>query len=244
MCRFSKANQLNALAKPQQEYQEIELSKIEVNLNNARKEFNQDKLNELSKSIVMYGLLQPIIVTKKDDKFMIIGGERRYRASIIADLPTIKAFIVKDSNNIKEKNLIENLIREDLTDFETANAVNDIWDQNKYKSKQDLAIALNISSSILSKYFNIIKNLDSEVKEQIIKTTDKVSTSVMIQIAKKPKATQKKILTDYNKGDIKRDDISKLYTVKKTKQFLNFKFHFSNTEEDGKVEFIEFMKEN
>ena len=100
---------------------EISLDIIEPNPYQPRKIFNEEKLKELSDSIVEHGLLQPIVVTKNGENYIIIAGERRYRASKLANLETIKVIIVDvEDNKLRELALIENIQRDDLNIIEVA----------------------------------------------------------------------------------------------------------------------------
>ena len=102
---------------------ELELEKIFPNPDQPRKQFDEDKLIDLAESIKEHGVLQPIIVTPRDDKYMIIAGERRYRASGRAGLNTIPALIRElDDEKIMELALIENVQRDDLNPIEEARA--------------------------------------------------------------------------------------------------------------------------
>ena len=95
---------------------EIELSKISVNPNQPRREFDPIALQELADSIAEIGIIQPITLRQiSEDSYQIIAGERRYRASIQAGLHTIPAYIrTADDENVMEMALIENIQREDL----------------------------------------------------------------------------------------------------------------------------------
>jgi ParB family chromosome partitioning protein len=100
---------------------EIYLSTIKPNPYQPRKVFDEEALSNLSHSIKKHGLLQPIVVVKKDDGFMLIAGERRLRASKLAGLDTIKAIVTDfESENLRELALIENIQREDLNPIELA----------------------------------------------------------------------------------------------------------------------------
>ena len=101
---------------------EIELSKISVNPNQPRREFDETALEELADSIREIGIIQPITLRKvSDDEYQIIAGERRYRASQKAGLDTIPAYIrTADDENVMEMALIENIQREDLNSVEIA----------------------------------------------------------------------------------------------------------------------------
>ena len=101
---------------------EIELSKISVNPNQPRREFDPVALQELADSIAEIGIIQPITLRQlSEDSYQIIAGERRYRASIQAGLKSIPAYIrTADDENVMEMALIENIQREDLNSLEIA----------------------------------------------------------------------------------------------------------------------------
>ena len=99
---------------------EIELSKISVNPNQPRHDFDTESLQELADSIIEIGIIQPITLRKiSDDSYQIIAGERRFRASQLAGLNAITAYIrTADDENVMEMALIENIQREDLNSLE------------------------------------------------------------------------------------------------------------------------------
>ena len=101
---------------------EIPISQIEANPNQPRRDFDEEALQELADSIVQIGIIQPITLRQVDDgHYQIIAGERRWRASQLAGLTTIPAYIrtIKDEN-VMEMALVENIQREDLNDIEIA----------------------------------------------------------------------------------------------------------------------------
>jgi ParB family chromosome partitioning protein len=110
---------------------EIELSKISVNPNQPRREFDENAMQELADSIAEIGIIQPITLRElSDDEYQIIAGERRYRASIKAGLTTIPAYIrTADDENIMEMALVENIQREDLNALEIALAYQHLIEQ-------------------------------------------------------------------------------------------------------------------
>ena len=101
---------------------EIEITKIHPNPNQPRREFDEEALQELATSIRELGIIQPITVRKMDDdSYQIIAGERRWRASQVAGLVTIPAYIVSvEDQNAMEMALVENIQREDLNAIEIA----------------------------------------------------------------------------------------------------------------------------
>ena len=117
---------------------EISLALIEPNVNQPRKTFDEASLIELSNSIRLHGIISPLILVKQDNgKYMIIAGERRWRAAKRAGLLTVPA-IVRDYTQlqIKEISLIDNLQREDLNPIETARAIKQLMDEYNYTQDQ------------------------------------------------------------------------------------------------------------
>jgi len=100
---------------------EIHVDDIELNPYQPRKIFNEEKIKELSDSIVRNGLIQPIAVTRENDKYLLIAGERRLRATKLAGITLIKAIIFDvDNAKLRELALIENIQRDDLNIIEVA----------------------------------------------------------------------------------------------------------------------------
>ena len=100
---------------------DIPLEKIIPNKSQPRSYFGDQALSELAQSIESLGIIQPITVKKQDDKFLIISGERRFRASKIVGLKTIPAYVrLADDKELLEMALVENIQREDLNDIEVA----------------------------------------------------------------------------------------------------------------------------
>ena len=110
---------------------EVDIDLIRPNPNQPRKHFDEDALNELADSIPKHGLIMPIVVNEmQDGKYMIIAGERRYRASRIAGKTKIPVVVrAYDERQIKEISLIENLQREDLNPIEAATAMKQLMDE-------------------------------------------------------------------------------------------------------------------
>ena len=112
---------------------ELRIDEIHPNPNQPRKNFDQTALEELAQSIKNHGVIQPLVVNKEDDGYMIIAGERRWRASKIAGLEYVPC-IVKNytEKQIKEIALIENLQREDLNPVEAAKAIKQLMDEYNF----------------------------------------------------------------------------------------------------------------
>ena len=116
---------------------EIALDKIEADAEQPRKAFEEEAMQALAQSIKAHGVLQPIVVIKKGDKYRIVAGERRYRASKIAGLKKIPALIrTLSAQNRLELSLIENVQREDLNVIEVATAYLKLREQFNMTLKQ------------------------------------------------------------------------------------------------------------
>ncbi len=117
----------------------VDVSSVFANPNQPRKVFDQTALNELADSIAKHGVIMPIIVNKSGDRYMIIAGERRFRASKIAGLKEVPVIIKNyTERQIKEISLIENLQREDLNPIEAATAMRSLMDDYGL-TQEDLA---------------------------------------------------------------------------------------------------------
>ena len=117
--------------------EEIDINLIDTNPNQPRKFFNEDALNELADSISRYGILQPLILLENNGRYLIIAGERRFRASKKAGLKTVPA-VIKDltKQEVKEIALIENLQREDLNPIEAAEAIQELMVSHNLTQEQ------------------------------------------------------------------------------------------------------------
>lgn len=144
--------------------QTLKLSEVEPNRNQPRKQFDEEALEELAESIKRYGLIQPIIVTKKDGYYQIVAGERRWRASKKAGLSTIQA-IVRESDEKKNKEiaLIENIQREDLNAVEKAMGMKVLMEEYNLTQSQ-LGEIVGKGRSTVANTLRIL-NLDERVLE-------------------------------------------------------------------------------
>ena len=137
---------------------EIELDKISVNPNQPRREFDQTALQELSDSISEIGIIQPITLRKmSDDSYQIIAGERRYRASLLAGLKAIPAYIrTADDENVMEMALIENIQREDLNSIEIALAYQHLLEQYEL-TQERLSERIGKKRTTIANYLRLLK---------------------------------------------------------------------------------------
>ncbi len=108
----------------------ISISLLDPNKDQPRKKFDEEALQELANSIKIHGVLQPILVVEKNGRYLIVAGERRFRASKIAGLKEIPCLVGDfNDNEIKEISIIENLQRKDLTPIEEAKAIKQLIDE-------------------------------------------------------------------------------------------------------------------
>ena len=146
---------------------EIDINEILPNIYQPRSYFNESALNELAESIKKHGLLQPIIVVKKDDGYMLIAGERRLRASKLADLTHIKAIVADiESENLRELALIENIQRENLNPIELATAYKELIEQYKI-THDELSNIIHKSRTQITNTLRLI-NLSEKTKNLLI----------------------------------------------------------------------------
>ena len=142
----------------------LKITEVEPNRDQPRKNFDQEALEELAQSISEYGLIQPIVVTKKDGYYSIIAGERRWRASKLAGLKEIPAIIRDDDEKVNsEISLIENMQREDLNPYEKALGIRTLID-NYGLSQEDVAKKLGKGRSTIANWVRVL-NLEPRVLE-------------------------------------------------------------------------------
>ena len=140
----------------------IKIIEIEPNRNQPRKIFDNESLEELAESIKSYGIIQPIIVTKKDDYYEIVAGERRWRAAKKAGLTEMPC-IVRDDDERKNKEiaLIENIQREDLNPMDKARGFRQLLDEYGM-TQQQLSDIIGISRSAIANTVRLL-NLEPRV---------------------------------------------------------------------------------
>ena len=145
----------------------VPLSQVEPNRAQPRKNFDEDALQELAESVRQYGIIQPLIVQKKDGYYEIIAGERRWRAARIASLKEVPV-IIRDytPREVMEISLIENIQREDLNPIEEAAAFRRLMEE--YSLKQDeVAERVSKSRAAIANSVRLL-NLDERVQQIVI----------------------------------------------------------------------------
>jgi len=157
----------------------ISLDKIFPNPEQPRKFFDEEGLNDLSRSVKQHGILQPIIIKKNENGFILVAGERRFRAAKIAGLKKIPALI--KSNNSLEIAIIENIQREDLKPLEEAEGLQMLIERFNY-THEDLAKIIGKSRSSITELLSLNK-LPDQIKSDC-RTSDNCSKSHLLHIVR------------------------------------------------------------
>ncbi len=144
----------------------VKLSEVEPNREQPRKHFDEETLQELADSIKKYGVIQPLLVEKKEKYYEIIAGERRWRAAKLAGLKEIPVVLKELSEQEKmEIALIENIQREDLNPIEEAQAYKRLLDEFHLK-QEDVANSVSKSRSAITNTMRLLK-LDERVQDMV-----------------------------------------------------------------------------
>ena len=169
---------------------ELDINLIEPNPYQPRKHFDEERLQELSNSIKKHGLLQPIVVINHEDRYILIAGERRLRASKIANLDTIKAIVADielDELRLRELALIENIQRENLNAIELANSYKELIEVHNI-THDELSNIVHKSRSQITNTLRLL-NLDEYAQNAIIE--NKISQGHAKILVTLPKEKQK-----------------------------------------------------
>ena len=205
---------------------ELPINDVLPNRFQPRIKFDEDSINELALSIKKYGVIQPIVVRKIGNKYEIIAGERRYKASVIAGKNTIPAIVsdLTDKDSV-EIALIENVQREDLTPIEKAISYKKILDMG-YINQEELAIKVGKSQSAIANTLRLL-NLCEEAQEALLenKISERHARSLL-----KIKDESKQILM-LNKI------INERLTVRKTDEEIEKMFNENNNSFSNSTEF-------
>jgi len=145
----------------------LKISEIEPNRSQPRKGFDDEKLQELADSIRQYGIIQPLVVKKKDSYYQLIAGERRWRAAMIAGLKEVPV-VIKDYNDhqVMEIALIENVQREDLNPIEEAMAYQQLIQEYGLK-QEEVASRVSKSRTVITNSMRLLK-LDPKVQQMLV----------------------------------------------------------------------------
>ena len=170
---------------------DLKINDISPNNGQPRKNFNDESLNELAASIEENGVIQPILVQRKGEGYMIIAGERRWRAARIAGLSVIPAIVRELSDReVMEQALIENIQREDLNPIEEASAMQNLLKNHKLTQEQ-LAKKLGKPRATIANTLRIL-NLDESLQE-FVSRGDLSEGHAKVILGLKEKEDQRKV---------------------------------------------------
>ena len=165
---------------------EVDLDRITPNPDQPRKTFDEETLQELAVSIEKHGLIQPVVVKETPgETYILVAGERRYRAHKLLDRATIAAIVTQ--GNPDEIALIENLQREDLNPIEMAEALSTMMDRYRY-SQEELGRAIGKNRVTVNELLRL-NTLPQKIKEEC-RTSDTLRKSVLIELARLSKASE------------------------------------------------------
>jgi ParB family transcriptional regulator, chromosome partitioning protein len=204
--------------KKENEIQEVPLSQIKADSEQPRKEFNDEKLDFLADSIEEQGLVQPIVLRREGNYYVIIAGERRYRAFKKLNKVNVPAIIrgKKDTQEtISKLQLIENLQRSNLNSLEIAESIYKLTMQNAKQS--EIARITGYSKGSISDYCKVYKNVQNDEKErnklkefgikkyrEEVMSKDKSSTVELFNKKRTYKSFSLNLHNNSTKDDIKR----------------------------------------
>ena len=223
----------------------LKINEVEPNKKQPRKFFNEEALQELSDSIKQHGIVQPLVVAKKDDYFEIIAGERRWRAAKLAGLKEVPV-VIKDYSpqEIMEVALIENIQREDLNPVEEAKAYQNLIKEYNLK-QEEVAERVSKSRSAITNSLRLLKLSDGledsekqlEIAEKIAK--DHLSVREVEKLVKNINQPAKKTKKKELSNDFLYHDMEEKVKLKTgTKVRINRK-----SENKGKIE-IEYYSQD
>ena len=186
---------------------EVDIDLVRPNPNQPRKHFDEDALRELADSIKKHGMIMPIVVNNMEDgKYMIIAGERRYRAAKMAGKTTIPVVIREYTDReIKEISLIENLQREDLNPIEAATAMKQLMDEY-HLTQEELAERIGKSRPAVTNTLRLL-SLSPEVIHMV--SSGKLSAGHARALVTLPEDVQYKLANDTVKDGLSVRDIER-----------------------------------
>ncbi len=221
---------------------EIEVNKIKPNPNQPRRIFDEEKLKELSDSIVAHGLIQPVtVIESSDDEYTLIAGERRLRAHKLANLEVIKAIIVDiEELRLRELALIENIQRDDLNVIELAysyaqlinehNITHEELSKRVFKSRTSITNTLRLlqlssyvqqmlaNDKISAGHAKVLLGLDEETQKKVVDSISgqKLSVRETEDLVRELKSSEKNSEKKSNKNKKENFDFSPLENAIKT----------------------------
>ena len=225
---------------------DLKLSKLTPNPNQPRKVFPDEEIRLLADSIVEKGLLQPILVKEQEEgQIIIVSGERRYRAHQILERESIPAWFTK--GDAEELALVENLVREDLTAIETAEALKQLGDRLDGKSQADLAKLIGKAESTVSEIMSLNK-LPEQIRDKV-RGDKRFALRELKKIATKRKPEKQKELFDKYLAKIEAASSGKQPRIRSKgadlheKKIAAMQAYFTNMAADDKIMELNSLRE-
>ena len=197
---------------------EVKITEIVPDLEQPRREFDQAALEALAASIKEQGILQPLVVVKDEDKYKIVAGERRWRASKLAGLSKLPVIVrTLDAQNRLELSVIENAQREDLNAIELATAYAKLKTQFNLSPK-DIAAKVGKSEQSIQNTLRLL-NLPDDIKKVMVK--EKLTEGVMRPLVSRDEKTIKKVLPKIIKEGWTARKVERYFATTKKKSSAN-----------------------
>ncbi len=244
---------------PKEPPQELPLDQIRLNPQQPRKMISDQKLEELTESVKIHGVIQPIIVKPQGDRYLIVAGERRYRAAKQAGLDTIPVVIKELSNSeVMQIGLLENIQREDLNPIDKGEAIKTLMEEHGLTQEQ-LSKQLGIGRSSLTNLIRLLQ-LEHEVREflkngqlsegharALLSLEHRLQTSVAHEVINKQlsvreteKLVKRKLQPDEGKSAPERKDPFIVDLEEQLTESFGTKISIKQGQKKGKIE-IEFI---
>ncbi len=177
----------------------LPLSQVFANPDQPRKHFDETKLQELAMSIAEYGVQEPIKVVPREDRYMIIMGERRFRASRLAGKETVPSIVEHYTpEEVEELALLENIQREDLSVIEEARAFQSLLDRGM--SKEELARKMGLKQIWRIDERTSLLNLSEDIQKMV--TNNNLTNSQAFEVSRLPQVKQQQVVNKILRGEL------------------------------------------
>jgi ParB family chromosome partitioning protein len=236
----------------EEKFLEIDVENIENNPMQPRLHIATESLEELSRSIVLHGLIQPIAVIEvSKDKYILKAGQRRWMAHKLLGKKTIKAIVKKEKFAKQEMNdkalfeiaVMENTQRDNLNPLELALSLRQAMDKKLYSNLESLSLALGKSKSYISKVLKVLLLEDEIIQDlSIHKRTNDIEALYEIQ---KIKESKKQIETyfDFVHKKLNRQDVRNMNKPKVSQEKLRYEFSYKSKRSTLDFDSSKFSKE-
>jgi len=225
---------------------ELNVDEISNNPMQPRLHIDEDELKDLTRSIKLHGLIQPIAVIKVgDDEYILKAGQRRWLAHKALGLKTIKAIVQEETILPKKENekalfeiaIMENTHRDDLNPLELALSLRNAMDKKLYKNLEELSIALSKSKSYVSKVLKVLSLADVIIKDlEANKSTNDIESLYEIQKIKNTQE-QVRVYFDFITKKLDRKGLRELNKAKSKVSHAKPTYSFANRAKTVKLEF-------